>query len=86
MSYLSIANLDTLRAVTAVPAGPQPVGAQVAFRNPDQTWVSIQPDGSEQTRPAASTPGAYELATVIAPGLVIFIGNNAEGFLRKYVP
>lgn len=80
MSYLSRVNLDTLKAVTAVP-----FGSQVAFRNPDGSWVSIQPDGSEQTRPADRVPAAYELATPLGNGLYLFVGNGTEGFIRKYV-
>jgi hypothetical protein len=85
MSFISKVNIDELRAVTAVP-----IGAQIAFINPDGSYVSIQPDGTEQTRVVGQNgwtgPGAYELATPLGNGLVLFVGNGTEAFIRKYVP
>jgi hypothetical protein len=85
MSYLSLANLDTLKAVTS-----EAHGTQLAFINPDGSYVSLQPDGSEQTRRIGvdgwTGPGAYELATPLGNGLYLFVGDGSKAFLRKYVP
>ena len=88
MSFLSKVNVDELKAVTVVT-----LGGQLAFLNPDGSYVSIQPDGSEQTRVVGQSyggtvwtgPGAYELGTPLGNGLVLFVGNGSAAFIRKYV-
>jgi hypothetical protein len=80
MSYLSKVNVDSLKQVKLVS-----FGSQIAFQNPNGTWVSIQPDGSEQTRPNAQVPAAYELATPLGNGLALFTSDGTASYIRKYV-
>jgi hypothetical protein len=85
MSYLSKVNIDSLKNVTVVP-----VGNQLAFQNPDGSYVSIQPDGNEQVRVVGKDgwtgPASYELATPLGNGLVMFTPDGSTSYIRKYVP
>jgi hypothetical protein len=88
MSFLSTVNVEALKAVTT-----ETHGTQLAFINPDGSYVSIQPDGTEQTRVVGQSyggtvwtgPAAYELGTPLGNGLVLFVGNGSAAFIRKYV-
>ena len=80
MSFISKVNIDSLRYAKIVSFGDK-----IAFQNPDGTWLSIQPDGSEQSRPEGTTPGAYELALPIGGGLCLFSTNGTASYIRKYI-
>ena len=51
-------------------------GGKVTLSNPDGTVVSVQPDGSVQTRPAG-TNGIWELATL--NGLTVTYQPDSNG-------
>ena len=81
MSYLGLTNIEPLRKVTMHEiAGSD----NVYFRNPDNTIVSIQPDGKEETRPSDSIPAAYETATIIGPNLVMFTPDGNNSYVRYF--
>ena len=58
-------------------------GGLVTVAFADGTVLSVQPDGSQQHRPAG-TAGAYELATVI--GTVIVYNPAGVPFAFAYLP
>ena len=76
MGFLSKNNIDELRLVTVVP-----IGDKVAFKNLNGTWISIQPNGSEESR---NEVGPYELATILDNELVMFTTDGTNAYIRKY--
>ena len=85
MSYVGLANVDTLTAVTVTDAG----GGYLTLSYPDGTVLSVQADGSNQTRPAG-TAGAFEVCRKIGEDLVLYDGRGdaiyaGKAYLRAFV-
>lgn len=55
-----------------------PAGVQMVLY-PNGQLLSVQPDGSYQTRPAGIVPGLFEVFTVQGSNLVCAYGQDAAG-------
>jgi len=85
MSYVGLANVDALVTMTIKDIG----GGYMTLSYPDGNVLSVQPDGSNQTRPAG-TDGPFEACRMVGDNLVLYDGRGdplyqGKAYLRAFV-
>ena len=76
MNYIGNTIVETFRLVTENAKG----NGVFTLSNPDGTVISVQPDGSIQTRPAG-TNGPFEQCTISDKGYLYGSSNPAIAYL-----